>query len=112
MRDRDQGEAAVAGEFVEDPGLSRRVERTRRFVQDQHVRLPIQCARDGQALALTARKPDPVLADDRGVASGQAILDGVVDQRAFRCEFDCVLVDLIIGDAERDIARDAVVDQE
>ena len=71
---RDQEDGAVAGrvEHVVHERLGRRrVEVRRRLVEHEHGRVGEQGAREREALALAAREPRPVLADERVEAVGE-----------------------------------------
>ncbi len=70
---KDQGRAA-GHEPLErclDDGLAFRVHRREGLVEDQDGRVTQEGARDGDALALAARQPDPTLTDDGVVPQGQ-----------------------------------------
>ena len=72
MRDRQHGAAAhQAAERLADELLGCAVERGGRLVEQQQRRVLEERARDGDALALSARQPHAAIADDRVEAFGQ-----------------------------------------
>ena len=110
VRDDEHG---AAGEQSVDrflhEALRLRVERGRRFVEDEDRRIGEQRARDRQALALTAGEPRAALAEDGVVAVGQ-LADEAVRVRGARRRLD-LRVGEPIGRAVGDVVSHRVVEQ-
>jgi hypothetical protein len=84
------------------------VERARRFIEHQHLRVEVHGARDSDALSLPAREPDAALSDG-GVEPVWQLIDQAVEPRDAHRLLDAMLVDSIVRDAERDVATQRVV---
>ena len=91
-----------------DLGLGLRVERGRRLVQEQELRVPEEGARDGDALLLAAGDAHAALADVRVVARGE-VADELVRERRLRGRGDGRRVRAV--DAVGDVAVDRRVEE-
>ena len=87
----DDDRRAAAHHFaqrVPDLVLLGRVDRRRRVVEDQHARIGKDRARDRDALPLSARQREPVLAEQRLVALGE-VVDELVRTGKVRARSTC-----------------------
>src|SRR5581483_11467588 len=89
--------------------LLRRVDRRRCIVEDQHLRVGEDRARDRDALALAAREREPTLAEQRLVALGQA-LDELLGAGQLGRACDVLVAGVRRG--EPDVALDRVAEEE
>ena len=103
---RPPGEEVV--EVLLDRALGLGVERARRLVEQQHRRLRVDGARDRDALRLAAGEPQARLAHLRLVAEREP-LDEAVGGRHAGGPAHARAVGAVV--AERDVARDRVVEQ-
>jgi hypothetical protein len=110
MRDEDDGFLVRQGVDGVHHGLfSHGVERAGGFVKHQHFGVVIQRSSDADALALAAREAYAALAHERFVLRRQVVHDEVVHLRHARAALHLCLIDLCLGDAERDIFNNAGV---
>ena len=102
--DQDRDIAIESPDRIENQLLGQVVERARRLIQHEHARLLVQRARDTDALALAAGKPDAPFADDCVIAFGPG-LDEFGDLRLpGRCAHPRE-IDGVARHAERDVLR-------
>ena len=97
------------GQRGADLVLLRRVDRRGRVVEDQHLRVGEDGARDRDPLPLAAREREAALAEHRLVPLRQA-LDELRGAGEPRGAADLLVVG--VGDREADVAADGVAEQE
>src|SRR5262245_13141672 len=103
MRDQDDGQiAAQAVDRFHDRLLGGTVQRVGRFVEHQHLRLPVERAGDADPLTLAAAEPNAALAYD-GIVAVWTSFDEIGNLCLPSGVPDTVHFDLLRTNAEGDV---------
>ncbi len=112
MRHHQHGNAALqGGDGLGNGGFRRIVEGGRSFVEDEETGFVIEGTGDSDTLALAAGESNSALADGGIEALWKALLDEIEDVRGGGDIVEAFLIDIVIGQAQGDVAGQGVVDE-